>query len=117
MEVWLQTSLVDAVKTSGTLAHRSISQQIEYWANLGRKTESLLTEAEILQVISGVTEIHKSSVNSMELEVESVYKMLEDDRKKELCQKSVCRDGYLDQLHSGGHVVIGSFKKGVFIEL
>ncbi|MEY8214262.1 MAG: hypothetical protein RPR97_07225 [Colwellia sp.] len=129
VEIWLQTSLVDAAKISGALAHRSAAQQIEYWANLGHKTESLLTQAEILQVINGTAKIDVSSVNRLEVEVETVFQMLEDDRKKGKLsekvvspattryQKSESRDGYLDQLHPDGHVAIGRFKNGVFIEV
>ncbi len=127
--VRLEANLMDAAVLTGSVQHRSAAQQVEYWADLGRKVEGMLTPANVIRVATGVSQIKVSDILGKVIDPDALFQALEIDRvagklpQKVLnpsvirYQKSLSKKGYLDQIHPDGHVVIGRFHNGKFTKI
>jgi len=50
MPLRIDVALVNKARTSGQLFHRSISQQVEHWANMGRVVEAVLGLSSVAKI-------------------------------------------------------------------
>lgn len=90
----LERGLMDAAKTTGALSHRSSAEQIEYWADLGRKVSHVLSPDVILALKAGFATLSVEQVKAPELDVDDVFAGLKRDRE----------DGTLSGKISAGNV-------------
>ncbi len=124
--VRLEASLMDAAGLTGSIEHRSAVQQVEHWASLGRMIERMVSPSNLTRVASGVSMINVSDIKGKAIDPDALFQALEVDRVAGKLsqkvtnsdsiryQKSLSREGFLDQIHPDGTTVVGSFKSGIF---
>ena len=125
--VRLDQSLMQAAKLAGSTLHRSTVEQVEYWADLGRKVAPQLDPKVLLEVQSGLLEIKVESVKSAPLNPDDVFRALAQGDRKETMQQAIqggavryqasdAQPGLLEKIAPDGGVVVGQFINGEFIE-
>lgn len=122
----LQDGIMQAAILAGKRNHRSAAEQIEYWAEMGRKVAAFLNPDDLLSVASGLASIKLEPVLSEPVSAEFVFQMLEDERAKGMLSQAVTGSsvkyqvslkypGYLEQIGPNGELAIGRFENGEFI--
>lgn len=121
----LEQTLVDDATLIGHLAHRSTAEQIEYWADLGRKVARFISPEVLLDITSGLAVLKPEPVQNIVVAPDSVFNALERDRTNGTLSASVTSSreryqassepGYLEQITPDGTVTIGTFKNGQFV--
>lgn len=125
--VRLQEELMKAAASTAKGFDRSATEQVEYWANLGRSVSSILDPDALLSVASGLASIKVEPVFSAPIDAGSVFQTLENDRESALLsaavttstvryQASLKQLGYLERIDSDNNITIGLFENGQFIE-
>ena len=122
----LDSTLVAAAKIEGSINKRSAPKQIEFWAELGKAVEHVLSYNDIFAVIQGLKEIKVESVKSVSVDPEDIFSSLEDSRKNEILadkltsagvyfEASRNRPGLLDRVNTvTGERQTGRFSNGEF---
>ena len=124
----LQKELMQAAEVTAKRYHRSTAEQVEYWADLGRSVSSTLNPDVLLAITSGLATIKTEPVFSVPIDVDSVFKSLESDRKSGKLsstlttssisyQASITYPGFLERIDPDNNMTIGQFENGKFIEL
>ena len=125
--VRLQAELMESARISGSAQHRSAAEQIEYWADIGRKVSRTIDPDILLAIDAGLARISVEQVNSVALDPNSVFSALDAERDSgELAsaiaeqspiryQASKTGPGLLERIDSGGDVVVGMFINGDFV--
>lgn len=124
----LQESLMQAAELSAKRFHRSTTEQIEYWADLGRNVSSTLDPDVLLSVLSGLVTLKAEPVINPAIDPDTVFQTLEQDRKAGTLsntlissainyQTSTKHPGYLEKIDQDGHITTGQFKNGQFVVL
>ncbi|MBU4387890.1 ParD-like family protein, partial [Candidatus Dependentiae bacterium] len=123
----LNSALIIAAQKVGTIQKRSVPNQIEYWAELGRAVEHLLEPADIYAITQGLKKITVEAVESEALNPEEVFASLEKGRSNgTLTEKLTSASAYyetsrnipglLDKVNtSTGERQTGRFQNGKFI--
>jgi hypothetical protein len=65
----------------GALHQRSASQQVEYWASLGRSVAGLLDPEQLLSVTAGVARLRLEPVRVAAVDQGSVFDIMEQARR------------------------------------
>lgn len=123
--VRLQAELMHAATIAGKLQHRSVAEQVEYWAGIGRSLSKIIDQNTLLEISAGLIRLKIESVEPSAVDPEEVYSGLEADRKSgrlaELVstssvryQSSTSYPGQLEQISPDGRVIVGQFHNGVF---
>lgn len=123
--VRLERSLMEAAKVTGALSHRSGAEQIEYWADLGRKISHILSPELILELKAGFATLSVEQVKPAKMSTDDVFASL--NRKREdgtlsakiangnlRYQASQTHPGKLDRISPDGTVEVGEFVDGKF---
>ena len=121
----IQSDLMSNAAVLGKLNHRSAAEQIEYWASIGQKVESLLDPESLLQIKAGLLRVKLEQVNAPALNADMVFGNLDMKRttgelKEEVSQNKVryqasaTHPGLLEQIGPKGAVKIGQFENGQF---
>ena len=124
----LQAELMQAAALSGKRYHRSTAEQIEYWADMGRRIASFIDPDTLLSVKSGLAKITVEPVNAATIDPVIVFQSLETDRRGGTLSKSVSTSklryqvseehpGYLVQVDKQNNAITGKFENGEFIPL
>ncbi|BCG66024.1 MAG: hypothetical protein methR_P3896 [Methyloprofundus sp.] len=124
----LQAELMQVAESTAKRFHRSTAEQIEYWADLGRKVASHIDPDVLLSVASGLTMIKAEPVYHKPIDPKIIFQSLENDRKAgELSnqvsnsviryQTSTKHLGYLERIDKNDNITTGQFQQGEFIEL
>ena len=124
----LQNDLMQAASVAGARLHRSASEQVEYWASLGRQIAAFVDPDTLLKVSAGLARIKIETTVAQPIDPEAVFAAVNTDREKgELAHKvtsstlrysaSTSHPGYLEQIDTKGTHTIGSFHNGQFIPL
>lgn len=125
--VRLQEELMESARVSGSVQHRSAAEQIEYWADIGRKVSKTIDPDTLLAVEAGLVRIVVEQVQSEPVDTESVFAALDADRKSGKLasavaenspiryQASKTRPGLLEQVDSEGNSAVGQFIDGEFV--
>lgn len=117
----LDIELVNSASAEGGRQRRSTPKQIEYWADLGRAVDGLVSEAELVALRAGLLRLE--SVPSAPVDADQVFAAVSADRQhlaQELRHGGVAyqasreRPGYLEATYPDGQVVIGQFREGIF---
>jgi hypothetical protein len=81
--VRISDELYDDALSCATLRHRSLNQQLEHWAALGRMVEQSLTGNELLSaLIQYQHELDANAVKSGKMRPERMYLIPPEDAKK-----------------------------------
>jgi hypothetical protein len=121
----IQSDLMSNAAVLGKLHHRSAAEQIEYWASIGQKVESLLDPETLLQIKAGLLRVKLEQVNAPPVSADWVFGNLDMKRttgelinevshNKVRYQASVTHPGLLEQIGPKGTIKIGQFENGQF---
>ena len=124
----LQADLMQAAQLSGAIMHRSAAEQIEYWADLGRKVSDYLDPQVLLDLQSGIARLKVERIESPPVDPDDVFNAVERDRQSSVVYKKVtaspiryqvCEEqpGYLEKIDQQGVKTIGMFENGEFIAI
>jgi len=123
--VRLQQNLMQAATRDGKRFHRSASEQIEYWADLGRKISNVIDPDDLLSIATGLARVKVEPVLSKPIDPNVVFESLEAERAHGTLapavtnsavqyQASFSNPGHLERIQDG-QVDIGQFKNGKFV--
>ena len=124
--VRLQDDLMQAAKLTGERFHRSTAEQIEYWADIGRKVSTVLDPDTLLSVTTGLAQVKVEPIFGKPIDPDEVFNLLEAQRQQGTLtqavtnsvikyQSSLTQPGYLERIDQKGNVLVGQFKNGEFI--
>ena len=124
--VRLQDDLMKAAKLTGERFHRSTAEQIEYWADIGRKVSTVLDPDALISIATGLTQVKVEPIYGKPIDPDEVFNLLETQRQQGSLtqvvtsgaikyQSSLTHPGYLEQIDQEGNVLVGQFKNGEFI--
>ena len=124
----IQSDLMSNAAVLGKLHHRSAAEQIEYWASIGQKVESLLDPETLLQIKAGLLRVKLEQVNAPPVSADWVFGNLDMKRStgelksevrqhKVRYQASTTHPGMLEQIDVKGKIRLGQFDNGVFTPL
>ena len=124
--VRLQNDLMQAAKLTGDRFHRSTAEQIEYWADIGRKVSKVLDPDTLLSISTGLTQVKVEPIYGKPIDPDDVFNLLETQRQQGALtqavtssaikyQSSLVYPGYLERMDQKGNVSVGQFKNGEFV--
>jgi len=124
--VRLQDDLMQAAKLTGERFHRSSAEQIEYWADIGRKVSTVLDPDVLMSVAMGLSQVKVEPVFGQKINPDTVFKTLEGQRESGVLTQLVTGSaikyqasskylGYLEEIDQKGNVRVGKFSEGDFI--
>ena len=123
--VRLEKSLMDSAKLAGSRHHRSVTEQVEYWADLGRSVSNVIDPDTLLKIASGLVRVQVEEIHTPAVDPEEVFASLEADRSSGRLsarvtssavkyQASAAHPGKLERISTDGSIDIGQFTNGVF---
>lgn len=101
--------------------HRSTRKQIEFWVELGRAVDGLVTREQAAGLRSGLLSVTAPDVGPVD--IDDVFAELEERRPKLADQVTEARvryqasqahPGLLERIDPGGRVTVGQFEDGEF---
>ncbi len=122
----IEESLFLQAQRQARVEHRSINEQIQYWAKLGRAIAPKISPAEAFSVTQGLKEIHLKPSPSVSVDPDAVWNALEADRAQGFSGKPVTaapfyfeasqsKSGLLDKVNTlTGERQTGKFQDGKF---
>lgn len=121
----LQQDLMQAATLVGERFHRSASEQVEYWADIGRRISTVIDPDILLSITTGLSRIKVEPVLAEPVDPNAVFQSMEAERLHETLapavtnsavkyQASLSHLGQLERIQDG-QVDIGQFKNGEFI--
>lgn len=120
----LDVRLMQEAKACGELMHRSEAEQIEYWADLGRRIENMLNQKDLLDVKAGLARLKVELTEVQPVDPAALFAQVDAQRKsvaQSLIGKSVqyrasrTHPGLLDAILPDGTVKVGHFRNGKFV--
>ncbi|MFC6673262.1 TA system antitoxin ParD family protein [Marinobacterium aestuariivivens] len=123
--VRLDSGLMEAAALAGSTLHRSAAEQIEYWADLGRKVARVITPETLLEVQAGLAKLAVEKTQPVTIDPDALFATLDQQRRSGALQEAIAsgslryqasreHTGLLEQVHPDGRVVVGEFKEGRF---
>ncbi len=124
--VRLQDDLMQAAKLTGERFHRSSAEQIEYWADIGRRVSAVLDPDILSSIAMGLTRVKVEPIYGVRINPDDVFKTLDIQREEGVLtqlvtgssikyQSSLKHPGYLEKIDQQGKVEVGRFNEGEFI--
>lgn len=121
----LEQSLVQAAKAVGSIEHRSVAEQIEYWADVGKRLTNQLSAQELMELTFGFAKIKVEPVADTQVDPDALFAQLETERRSGTLNKGITGSavryqassrfpGKLERIGADGEVTIGTFHNGVF---
>jgi len=122
----LQDDLMQAAKLTGERFHRSSAEQVEYWADIGRKVSTVLDPEILSNIAMGLTRLKVEPIYGARINPDDVFKALDTQREEGALtqqvtnsaikyQSSVKHPGYLEKIDQQGKVEVGRFNEGEFV--
>jgi hypothetical protein len=123
--VRLESSLMSAAAVAGSTLHRSAAEQIEYWADLGRKVAKVVDPEILLAVQAGLVTLRVERVSPSPVDPDAVFAALDRERNSGALseaiatgavryQASITRPGSLEACYPDGRIEVGQFTNGQF---
>lgn len=121
----LKRGLMEAATVAGSVQHRSASEQIEYWADIGRRVSKVVDTDSLLAVNAGLADIRIEEKESVSIDPDLVFAALERDKDSGALSEAIAagsvryqaseeKPGMLEQVHPDGRRVVGQFIEGEF---
>ena len=122
----LQQALVESAALSGAVSRRSPSEQIEYWADIGRKVARAIDQEDLLAAQAGFARIKVEKVEPPDVDPQTVFASFDAARESGALtaalaeisplryQASKTRPGLLERIDETGKVTVGRFLGGEF---
>lgn len=122
----VSNELLNEAKQQAKTSLRSLTKQIEFWAQIGKEAELNMTPADIAALASGEVEIKVIRKKSEPVDFSSVFQEIERDRKAGRIQAKVLKDkvwyeespstpGLYFRVTSNGEKKPGRFIEGKFV--
>lgn len=123
--VRLQQNLMQAATLAGERFHRSASEQVEYWADIGRRVSNVIDPDVLLSISAGLARVKVEPVLGKPIDPNAVFQSMEAERAHGTLapavtnsgvkyQASLSHPGHLERIQDG-RVDIGQFKNGKFV--
>lgn len=124
----LDSALIISAQIEGALKKRSVPNQIEYWAELGKAVERILDLSDVYAITQGLKKITIDPVDMDAVNPEDVFNSIEKSRKSGILAEKVTKatiyyessnskPGLLDLVNtSTGERQTGRFVNGQFIQ-
>ncbi len=125
----LNTDLIFQAQSAAAIQCRSIPNQVEYWANLGRIISSVIGIEDAFAVLQGLKKLRLEPTQTTSIDSDTVFNNLEADRTKKFVDKPVTSasfyfeasqkmPGLLDRVDTQtGERQTGKFTNGEFREI
>jgi hypothetical protein len=121
----LDHNLIHEAESVAERNKRSVPKQIEYWAELGRAVERVLSPNDVIAISQGLVEVQLVAPKTMRVDADDVFAALEQDRRQGALaarvtraaisyEASVSRAGLLDRIYADGRRDTGRFVDGEF---
>lgn len=118
--------LMEDAKQQIKMSLRSVTKQIEFWANIGKEAEMNMTPADIAALVNGEVEIKVLRKKSEPIDFENVFGEIESDRKSGKIKEKVIKDniwyeennkipGMFFRMTKEGGKTLGKFVDGKFV--
>lgn len=122
----LESTLMNAATLAGSTLHRSAAEQIEYWANLGRKLSKIVDPEDLLAINAGLATLSLEKSAPVAVNPDAVFASLANDRDSGVLRDAIAANAIryqasavipsmLEQVHPDGSVCLGQFVDGKFI--
>lgn len=123
--VRLQAELMQQATRTGKRHHRSAAEQVEYWAEIGRRVSRVIDPDALLSISAGLARVKVEPLYGEPVEPEDVFQALETQRDSGSLaqsvtgsavkyQASVTHPGLLERIDAHGDVTLGQFMDGEF---
>lgn len=125
----LNTDLIFQAQSAAAVQCRSIPNQVEYWANLGRIISSVIGIEDAFAILQGLKDLRVEPTQTISIDSDIVFNNLEADRAKGFVDKPITSapfyfevsqkmPGLLDRVNSQtGERKTGKFVTGKFSEI
>jgi len=124
----LEKNLMTSAQNAALLHKRTASEQIEYWADLGKSVSKIIDPETLIAFKSGLAKLTVEKVNVETIDPDDVFKRLEMQRESGVLshkvtstsfkyQASKKHPGLLEQVDSEGIYTVGNFNNGKFVAL
>lgn len=122
----LNAELINQAQSAANVQRRSIPNQVEYWATLGRIVSSVIGIEDALAILQGLKKLRVEPPQTISIESDTVFNKLEADRANGFVDKPVTSapfyfeasqktPGFLDRVNSlTGERKTGKFENGEF---
>lgn len=121
----LESSLMKSAALAGEAFKRSASEQVEFWASIGRLVAPRMTPNEILELQAGLAQLKIEKSRPVSIDPTSLFAEVKQKRqsgtlekaighKKLRYQASITQPGFLEQVATDGSVTVGRFENGEF---
>jgi hypothetical protein len=118
--------IVAHAKTSAKIQKRTVPNQIEHWADLGRRVEKMIDHTSLEAILQDKAIVEVKPAPSKPVEVREIFAELEADRRSGKLAKNLTRaamiyeaspsrPGLLDQIDERGVRRTGCFENGEFV--
>lgn len=118
--------LMEDAKQQIKMSLRSVTKQIEFWANIGKEAEMNMTPADVAALVNGEVEIKVLRKKSEPVDFDSVFGEIESDRKSGKIKDKVIKDniwyeensknpGMFFRMTRDGGKTLGRFIDGKFV--
>ena len=125
----LSADLIRQAQSAASVQHRSIPNQVEYWATLGRIISSTIGIEDAFAILQGLKALRVEPTQTISIDSNTVFNNLEADRAKGFADKPITSapfyfeasqktPGLLDRVDSlTGERKTGKFTNGEFREI
>lgn len=119
-----QALMTEASLTASTL-HRSAAEQVEYWADIGRRVSKLIDPSVLLEVQAGLATLQVKKTKPQDIDPNAVFAQLDRERENGELSKAIANGsvryqssysspGKLEAVHPNGRIEVGQFIDGQF---
>jgi len=124
--VRLKSSLMSAATAAGIPLQRTAAEQIEYWADIGRRVAKTVDPETLLAVQAGLAVLRIEHEVTSPVDPDYVFEVHDRELKSGALseaiasgsvryQASLSKPGYLEACYPDEHIKVGRFTDGAFI--
>lgn len=125
--VRVDEELLQAARREAQLTHRSVPEQLELWARIGRLVSGKLNPEQLAEFVAGIATFSLERKCGRPVSPAQAFGFLESQRRsggltrrvseaRARYQASSSHPGLLEQLTPEGDVRLGTFRNGAFVE-
>ncbi|MEN0058337.1 MAG: hypothetical protein AAGB31_05845 [Bdellovibrio sp.] len=122
----VSNELLEDAKKQIKMSYRSLTKQIEFWAQIGKEAEVNMTPADVAALVNGEIEIKVLRKKSEPIDFDKVFDDVEADRKAGTIKAKVLKDkiwyeenpkspGTFFRMTNEGEKTLGKFLEGKFV--